>query len=84
MRAYAGLLVDGFDDSRVCLSRELDQKTVGDFGFDANDSRNFLVQKEPRERQRRFKSESQSIPSSCMRKTEGDNPVGSAFGANPN
>ncbi len=26
--AYAGLLVDGFDDSGVCLSRGLDQKTV--------------------------------------------------------
>jgi hypothetical protein len=29
---------------------------------------NFLVQKETRERQRRFKSESQSIPSSCYEK----------------
>ena len=28
LRAYAGLLVDGFDDSGVCLSRGLDQKTV--------------------------------------------------------
>jgi hypothetical protein len=26
--AYAGLLVDGFDDKGVCLSRRLDQKTL--------------------------------------------------------
>ena len=28
LHAYAGLLVDGFDDNRVCLSRGLDQKTL--------------------------------------------------------
>ncbi len=28
LRAYAGLLVDGFDDNGVCLSRGLDQKTL--------------------------------------------------------
>ncbi len=28
LRAYAGLLVDGFDDSGVCLSIGLNQKTV--------------------------------------------------------
>ncbi len=27
LRAYAGLLVDGFDDNGVCLSRGLNQKT---------------------------------------------------------
>jgi hypothetical protein len=41
------------------------------FGFGANDFRNFLVQKEPRERQRRFKSEILSVPSNCYEKDRG-------------
>ncbi len=28
LRAYTGLLVDGFDDNGVCLSRGLNQKTL--------------------------------------------------------
>ncbi len=39
-----------------------------DFGFDANESCHFLIQKEPRERQRRFKQESLSVPSNCYEK----------------
>jgi hypothetical protein len=94
--AYAGLLVNGFDDNGVCLLRRLDQKTLWFVcAFHAHrhasssdlDFRSFwrcldlwlwhqwlpqfLVQNEPRERQRRFKLKSKSIPSNCYKKDRG-------------
>jgi hypothetical protein len=90
--AYAGLLVDGFDDNGVWLSRSSIKKHWGwhvpsmligthrlailisafwrclYFWLWRQWLPQFLVQKEPQERLRRFKSESQSVPSNCYKK----------------
>ncbi len=65
-------LVCAFQAHRDASSSDLDLCASFDvvriYGFDANDFRNFFVQKEPRERRRRFKSESQSVPSNSYKK----------------
>ena len=102
LRAYAGLLADGFDDNGVCLSRGLIKKTVRSacafhahphalssdldfclltlFGSLALTLMTFKRNHEKGREDLNWKA-SQYL-AVATRKTESDNPVGLAFGAN--
>ncbi len=105
--AYAGLLVDSFDDNGVCLPRRLDQKTVrsacafhahwhtssSDLDFDLLTLFRSLAltpmtpafvwfKRNNKKGREDLNWKAHQYLAVALRKTEGDNPVGSAFGAN--
>ncbi len=107
--AYAGLLVGGFDDNGVCLSRGLNQKTLwlvcafqahrqalssdldlpafwrcSDLWLWRQWLPHFFWFKRNHEKGREDSNwKASQYPAIATRKTEGDNPVGLAFGTNP-
>jgi hypothetical protein len=110
LRTYAGLLVDGFDDSWVCLSRGLDQKTVWlACAFQAHQhaspsdldlrafwrcwglwlwcqwlSQFFWFKRNNEKSREDLNRKACQYLAIATRKTDDEDPVGSAYGANQN